>query len=62
MRYFYNGPVTEFGRCIAHIWHGTTCAVSERKARSNLIFQVKKELGKLPGSKISLPGKITSAS
>jgi len=58
MRYFYKGPVMEFGKCIAFVWHGTTCAVSEKKARSNLVYQFKKEFGKLPGAKISLPGKI----
>lgn len=56
--YVYNGPVTEFNRCIANNWHSSTLAVSEKKARSNLIFQFKREYGKAPNAQISLPGKI----
>lgn len=57
--YSYNGPVMEFERCIANNWQASTYAVSEKKARSNLVFRFKKEHGKQAGSKISLPGKIT---
>lgn len=57
-QYSYDGPVVEFGRCIAHRWHGTTYAVSERKARSNLVFRFKDENGKAPTASIKLPGKI----
>lgn len=60
-RYSYNGPVMEFNRCITDHWKGETMAVSEKKARSNLIFQFKKEHDKAPGAKISLPGKIVVA-
>lgn len=60
-KYTYAGPVVEFDKCIAHRWTATTYAPSERKARSNFIFQVKRELGKLPTTKIDLPGKITLA-
>lgn len=57
--YSYDGPVMEFDRCIAHKWHGTTYAVSEKKARSNLLYRFKKENGKVPTAQIKLPGKIT---
>lgn len=57
--YSYNGPVLEFNRIIANCWHGQTYAVSETKARSNLVFQFKKETGRVPRTKITLPGKIT---
>lgn len=57
-RYTYVGPVEEFGRCIAHSWTSTTYAPSEKKARSNFIFQFNKERGKIPTTKINLPGKI----
>lgn len=57
--YEYNGPVLEFGRCIADNWKGTTRAESERKAKSNLTYQFKKHMGKLQGTKIELPGKVT---
>lgn len=58
-QYVYDGPVEEFGKCIAHRWAGTTYAPSEQKARNNLIFQFNRDNGKLPTSKIVLPGKIT---
>lgn len=57
-RYSYNGPVMEFDNCIANHWKASTYAVSERKARSNLAYQFKKQNNKLPGTKITLPGKL----
>lgn len=57
-RYEYNGPVTEFGKCICNNWYGVTYAVSERKARNNLTFKFKQEYDKTPNSKITLPGKL----
>ncbi len=56
--YIYKGLVMEFDRCIANNWYGKTKAPSEAKARSNLTYQFKKQLGKLPRTKINLPGKI----
>lgn len=56
--YSYNGPVFEFEKLIADRWNGETYAVSESKARSNLAFQFKKETGRVPRTKITLPGKI----
>lgn len=57
-QYMYDGPVMEFNRCIANRWTGETYAVSEAKARSNLAYRFKKESGRIPQTKISLPGKI----
>lgn len=57
-RYIYQGPVMEFGRLIEDRWKGETLAVSEKKARSNLAYQYKKETGRAPGSNITLPGKL----
>ena len=57
-QYTYDGPVMEFERCISHRWTGSTMAVSEGKARSNLIYQFKKQNKKIPSSKITLPGKL----
>lgn len=57
-RYLYDGPVLEFDRIVASRWSGETYAISETKARSNLVFQFKKETGRIPRSKIVLPGKI----
>lgn len=47
-----------FDICVASVWRGTTYAVSEAKARSNLTYQAKKMLGKLPSTRVTLPGKI----
>lgn len=58
--YSYNGPVLEFDRIIANHWHGQTYASSEAKARTNLAFQYKRETGRVPRSKITLPGKIVA--
>lgn len=58
-KYIYNGPVMEFEKCIANHWEASTYAVSEKKARSNLIFRFKQETNKMPYAKIVLPGKIT---
>lgn len=57
-KYVYVGPVEEFGRCVAHNWKATTYAPSLEKARSNFIFQFNKANGKIPTTKITLPGKI----
>lgn len=56
--YSYDGPVLEFDRIVANHWQGQTYAVSEAKARANLAFQFKKDTGRVPRSKITLPGKI----
>ena len=56
--YSYDGPVLEFDRIVANHWRAQTHATSEAKARSNLIYQFKKANGKVPRTKITLPGKI----
>lgn len=57
-KYSYKGPVMEFDRLIAEDWYGETMAVSEQKARSNLIYQFKKNNSRIVGTRITLPGKI----
>lgn len=57
-RYSYKGPVCEFGKLVQNNWSGETIAVSESKARSNLIFQWKKKNNRPAYSKVTLPGKI----
>lgn len=32
-QYAYNGPVMEFGRCIANNWAGSTYATSEKESK-----------------------------
>lgn len=56
--YSYTGPVLEFDRIVANNWQGETYAPTEARARTNLAFQFKKETGRVPRSKITLPGKI----
>lgn len=58
--YSYNGPVLEFEKIVTNCWEGQTYAVSEAKARSNLAYQFKIENGKVPRTKITLPGKIVA--
>jgi hypothetical protein len=57
-RYIYEGPVLQFDKVVAHRWTAETTAVSEAKARSNMIFQYKKSAGLAPTAKVTLPGKI----
>lgn len=56
--YSYAGPVLEFDKIVTNCWQAQTYAVSEAKARSNLAYQFKRENGKVPRTKIALPGKI----
>ena len=58
--YSYDGPVLEFDKIIANRWQGQTYAVSEAKARTNLAYQFKRDYGRVPRSKIALPGKIVA--
>lgn len=57
--YSYDGPVKEFDDIISSRWQATTYAVSEKKARSNLVYRYKKEHKKTPNAMIKLTGKIT---
>lgn len=57
--YYYDGPVLEFDKIVTNHWNWTTRAESEKKARCNLAYQFKMEFGKVPRSKITVPGKLT---
>ena len=57
-KYVYDGPVMKFNTCVADHWRGETMAPSESKARSNLTYQFKTKNNLIPGSKVTLPGKI----
>ena len=57
-KYSYNGPVMEFDRCIANKWRGETMAVSEKKAKSNLVYQFKKKSNRTAATRISLAGNV----
>lgn len=56
--YSYDGPVLEFDRIIANHWKASTRAESEKKARCNLAYQFKQQYGRVPRSKISVPGRL----
>lgn len=56
--YHYSGPVMRFDQCIQTNWEGYTLADSEKKARSNLVYNYKRVNGLLPSAKITLPGPI----
>lgn len=58
-QYSYDGSVMAFGRCVSEHWTGTTVATSEKKAKSNLAYQWKKENGYTPSAKIILPDRVT---
>ena len=55
-QYMYDGPVMEFDTCVANRWQGSTYAASEKKARSNLVYQFKKKTS----TRITLPGKVVT--
>lgn len=57
-RYKYSGPVVQFGKCIDSHWTGETLAPTDRRAKSNLAYQFKKQTGRLGTTNISLPGKL----
>lgn len=57
-KYHYCGPVKEFETVINHKWEADTHAFSEKKARNNLTYRYKREHGKAPDVKITLPGKL----
>lgn len=57
-KYLYEGPVMMFDNCIDPRWEGVTMAPSEKKARNNLTYRYKQLTGHVPGTKISLPGKL----
>ena len=57
-RYVYDGPVVVFDTCVNNRWQGETMAPSEKKARSNLVYQYKKQTNRITGTKVKLPGKI----
>lgn len=56
--YSYDGPVLEFDRIVANHWKASTRAESEKKARCNLAYKFKIETGRVPRSKITVPGKL----
>ena len=60
-KYIYKGPVKKFDTVVETNWTGTTYAISEIKARSNLAYQYKKNNNLTARPRVSLPGKIELA-
>lgn len=56
--YVYEGIVKEFDNIVSRNWKGSTYAVSEKKAKSNLAYQYKKTHNKVAATKITLPDKV----
>lgn len=54
----YDGPVMEFNTCVCNRWTGETVATSEARAKSNLVFQFKKQNNKCARTVVSMPGKL----
>ena len=53
--YSYDGPVMSFGRCVTRRWKSHTYANTDKKAKSNLAYQYKKQFGLASNANISLP-------
>lgn len=58
-RWHYKGPIMIFDQIVSEDWEAYTYADTEKKAKSNFIFQAKMMLGRTPGSKLALPGRLT---
>ena len=53
--YIYEGPVmNNFNQVITNKWNGETYANTDKKAKSNLSYQFKKEHGLLQTAKVIL--------
>lgn len=57
-KYIYKGPIKKFDAVVETNWTGTTYAISETKARSNLAYQYKKNNNLVARTRVLLPGKI----
>lgn len=57
-KFSYEGPVRSLDGIVSSRWMGETYATSEARARSNLVYQYKKEHGLDVSAKITLTGKI----
>lgn len=61
-KYEYDGQVlNKYGQIISYKFKAYTMAESEKKARSNFLYQYKKSNGLALHTKIDLPGKIQLA-
>ena len=57
--YIYEGPVmNNYNQIITSKWEGETYANTDKKAKSNLSYQFKKEHGLLQTAKVILVNKV----
>jgi hypothetical protein len=49
------------GKVVANRWRGSTYAVSDGKAKSNLSYKYKKQHKLMPTAKVELPGELVMA-
>ena len=61
-KYYYNGPVMYFDKCVCDRYSAETVAATPAKAKSNLAYRYKMENNMVPATRISLPGKIEEVS
>lgn len=62
MLYSYDGPVTSFNLILTKRWQGTTRADTDKKAKSNLAYQFKRDYHLAPNTKITLPEQLVMES
>ena len=55
--YFYSGPVYRFNNIVKKKWTGSTTALSEKQALSNLTYKCKVALGVVIDTRIHLDPK-----
>lgn len=61
-KYEFKGAVIDaYARVICAYWCGSTYAVSEAKAKSNLCFQFKRNAGLSAASRVRLDGTVSRA-
>lgn len=59
----YTGHVMVFDKIVTKApWSAETIAVSESKAKANLAFRVKQEMGLSKNARVSLPGTLVKVS
>ena len=57
-RYSYKGGVKVFDDLVAQYWEAETTAPSAARAKSNITYQFKKQMGLAKNVKVTLEGKI----
>lgn len=56
--YFYDGPVMRYGKVVNPRWRAETMAESVAKAKSNLAYRYRKEMGLAKNVPVTFPREI----